>query len=72
MDKWIVYSTLKTKRNIFNALKKIELLEAEEVKEGVIEYLYMVAMNQRLEEKGGYKIGQPKTLDNKRGTIFKR
>ncbi len=49
MDKWSVYSTLKTKRNIFSALEVIENLEAEEVKEGTIEYLYMVAMNQSIE-----------------------
>ena len=39
MDRWIIYDMLKSKRITAEKLEKIKGMDAEEAKEGLIEYL---------------------------------
>lgn len=44
MDRWKVYEILKRNINM-ESIEKIEKIDAEEVKEGLIEWLYVLTRN---------------------------
>ena len=48
MDRWKVYSTLKTGRNLDKSIKEIEILNAHEVKESVLEFLTAIKYDKSL------------------------
>lgn len=61
MNRWKLYSTLKTERNTKEILDSIDKMEANEVKEGVIEYLLMRNRQKEVEDwHRNMNIGQKK------------
>lgn len=61
MNRWKLYSALKTERNTKETLDSIDKMEANEVKEGVIEYLLMRNRQKEVEDwHRNMNIGQKK------------